>query len=64
MNKKLFSYLDKNSQNILQLKKPFIEKAIFESCKIKRSIVQKDEKENNIRKILINKYHRTFFDRM
>ena len=51
-NKKFFLYLDKNVQNIFKLKSPFIEKAIFESCKIKRSIVQKDEKENNIRKIL------------
>ena len=33
-------------------KSPFIEKAIFESCKIKREIVQKDENENNLRKIL------------
>ena len=52
MNKKLFSYLDKNSQNILQLKKPFIEKAIFESCQIKKKIVEKDEKEKNLRQIL------------
>ena len=51
-DKKFFLYLDKNVQNIFKLKSPFIEKAIFESCKIKRSIVQKDEKENNIRKIL------------
>ena len=51
-DKKFFLYLDKNVQNILKLKSPFIEKAIFESCKIKRGIVQKDEKENNLRKIL------------
>ena len=51
-DKKLFLYLDKNVQNILKLKSPFIEKAIFKSCKIKRDIVQKDEKENNLRKIL------------
>ena len=51
-DKKFFLFLDKNVQNILKLKSPFIEKAIFESCKIKRSIVQKDEKENNLRKAL------------
>ena len=51
-NKKFFFYLNKNIKNILKLKSPFIEKAIFESCKIKKSIVQKDEKENNLRKVL------------
>ena len=51
-DKKFFHYLDKNVQNILKLKSPFIENAIFKSCKIKRDIVQKDEKENNLRKIL------------
>ena len=51
-DKKFFLYLDKNIQNIFKLKSPFIEKAIFKSCKIKRDIVQKDEKENNLRKIL------------
>ena len=51
-DKKFFLYLDKNVQNILKLKSPFIEKAIFKSCQIKRDIVQKDEKENNLRKIL------------
>ena len=51
-NKKFFHFLDKNVQNILKLKSPFIEKTIFESCKIKKDIVQKDEKEDNFRKIL------------
>ena len=36
----------------MNLKSPYIEKAIFESCKIKKSIVEKDEKEKGIRKIL------------
>ena len=35
-SKKFFLYLDKNVKNILKLKSPFIEKAIFESCKIKK----------------------------
>ena len=52
LNKNFFNYLDKNSSQILNLKSPFIEKAIFESCKIKKVIVEKDEKEKDIRKIL------------
>ena len=52
MNKKFFSYLDKNAENILKLKKPFLEKAIFQSCLIKKKIIEKDESEKNIRQIL------------
>ena len=52
LNKIFYKYLDNNSFNILNLKSPFIEKAIFESCKIKKTIVEKDEKEKGIRKIL------------
>ena len=51
-DKKFFFYLNKNVQHIFKLKSPFIEEAIFKSCKIKRDIVQKDEKEINLRKIL------------
>ena len=51
-NKNFFLFLDKNLINILELKKNFIEKAINESCKIKKQIVEKDEKETNIRKSL------------
>mgnify|MGYP001176251667 CR=1 FL=1 len=51
-NKNLFFYLNKNLENILQLKRKFIEKAILESCKIKKQIVEKDEKEANLRKSL------------
>ena len=52
LNKKFYKYLDNNSQNILNLRSPFIEKAIFESCKIKKRVVEKDENEKGIRKIL------------
>ena len=52
LNKNFFRYLNNNSSKILNLKTPFIEKAIFESCKIKKKIVEKDEKEKGIRKIL------------
>tara|TARA_Y100000992_G_scaffold144572_2_gene96018 strand:+ start:663 stop:1769 length:1107 start_codon:yes stop_codon:yes gene_type:complete len=51
-NKYFFYYLNKNIKNIFMLKSPYIEKAIYESCKIKKNIVEKDEKEANIRKTL------------
>jgi len=51
-SKNTFNYLNKNYIKILNLKSPFIEKTIAESCKIKRKIVQQDEKEKNLRKIL------------
>ena len=52
LNKNFYKYLSNNSFDILNLRSPFIEKAIFESCKIKKLIVEKDEKEKSIRKIL------------
>jgi 3-dehydroquinate synthase len=51
-NKVFYNFLNTNILNILNLKSPFIEKAIFESCKIKKLIVEKDEKEKGLRKIL------------
>ena len=51
-NKKFFNYLNKNFLNIINLKSPFIEKSIYESCKIKKIVVEKDEKESGLRKIL------------
>ncbi len=51
-DKKFFNFLKKNITQILNLKSPFIEKSIFKSCKIKRNIVEKDENEKNLRKIL------------
>jgi 3-dehydroquinate synthase len=51
-NKKFFNFLNKYNKKIINLESPFIEKAIFESCKIKKNVVQKDEKEKNLRKIL------------
>ena len=51
-NKTLFKFLEKNISKIFSLKSPFIEKAIFDSCKIKKKVVEKDEKEKNLRKIL------------
>ena len=51
-NENFFKYLDKNFSKILNLKSPFIEKSIFESCKIKKEVVEKDERETGLRKIL------------
>ena len=51
-NKNFFHFLNKNFEKILKFKSPYIEKTIFESCKIKKKVVEKDEKEKNIRKIL------------
>ena len=51
-NKKIFNYLDKNKFKVLNLQSPYIEKAIADCCKIKKTIVQQDEKEKNLRKVL------------
>ncbi len=51
-NEKQFQFLDKNKFKILSLTNPFIENAIYESCKIKKKIVELDEKETNLRKVL------------
>ena len=51
-DKKFFSFLDAHGANVLNLKSPLIEKAIFRSCSIKRKVVETDEKEMGIRKIL------------
>ena len=51
-NKNFYNYLNKNSKKIFNLKSPFIEKTIYESCKIKKDVVEMDEKEKGLRKIL------------
>ena len=51
-NKKFYEFLNKNISKIFNLKFPYIEKAIYESCKIKKLVVEKDENEKNLRKIL------------
>ena len=51
-NGRFYNFLKKNINEILELKSPTIEKSIYESCKVKKSIVEKDEKERNLRKIL------------
>ena len=51
-NKSFFNFLDKNFLKIIQLESPFIEQAVYKSCQIKKVIVEKDEKEKNLRKKL------------
>ena len=51
-NKKFFTFLNKNGTAILNLKTPFIETAIYKSCFIKKKVVEVDEKEMDVRKIL------------
>ncbi len=51
-DKKFFSFLNTNGSKILKLKSPLIEKAILKSCSIKKKVVQTDEKEMGLRKIL------------
>ena len=51
-DKKFFNFLDINGSQILNLKSPLIEKTIFTSCSIKKKVVEADEKEMGIRKIL------------
>ena len=50
--KKFFYFLNKNGKKILELKSPFIQKAIQQSCLIKKKIIETDEKELGVRKIL------------
>ena len=51
-NKKFFLFLKKNGSKILNLKSPLIEKAIYQSCSIKKRVVEADENEMGLRKIL------------
>ena len=51
-DRNFFSFLNKNGSQILNLKSPLIERAIFKSCSIKKRVVEADEKEMNVRKIL------------
>lgn len=48
----LFTYLESNIDRVVKLEKEFIDNAIISSLKIKANIVQTDEKESGLRKIL------------
>lgn len=49
---KLFENLEKHFNQLLALDYAVLEKAIFESCRIKKEIVEQDEKENGKRRLL------------
>ena len=51
-DRKFFTFLNNNGSKILSLKSPLIEQTIFKSCSIKKKVVETDEKEIGIRKIL------------
>ncbi|RPG06835.1 MAG: 3-dehydroquinate synthase [Pelagibacteraceae bacterium TMED267] len=51
-NKNFYNFLNKNIKEILSLSSPIIGEVIYQSCKIKRDVVEKDEKEEGFRKIL------------
>ena len=51
-DKKFNDFLNLNGSKVLDLKTPFIQKSIYKSCLIKKNIIQVDEKENGLRKIL------------
>ena len=51
-DRKFFLFLDKNFFDILRIKSPLIEKAIYQSCYIKKKVVETDEREIGLRKIL------------
>ena len=52
LDKKFFLWLNKNGKKIIKLKNKELIRSIYCSCKIKISIIQKDEKEKNLRQIL------------
>jgi 3-dehydroquinate synthase len=47
-----FEYLEQNSKEFLKLNPEILEKAILESCRIKQTIVEQDEKEKGKRHLL------------
>jgi len=51
-SKSFFKFLNKNGLKILALESPYIEKSIYKSCSIKKKVVEADEKESSLRKVL------------
>lgn len=47
-----FKYLEKHIDNLLLLEPKLLEKAVFESCRIKKNIVEEDEKDSGKRHLL------------
>lgn len=48
----LFKYLETHSKSFLDLDPKTVHHAVFESCRIKKEIVEQDEKENGKRRLL------------
>lgn len=51
-DRELFEYLEKHSSKLLNLNSKRIEESIYKSCRIKKGIVEEDEKENGKRRLL------------
>jgi len=51
-DEKKFNFLEKNKRKIINLNDYILTKVIVDSCKIKKNVIEKDEKEKNLRKIL------------
>ena len=51
-DKNLFEFIESNYDNILTLKSGLLDEIVYTASKIKADIVQQDEKEKNIRRIL------------
>tara|TARA_B100002051_G_C16739493_1_gene643325 strand:+ start:161 stop:1273 length:1113 start_codon:yes stop_codon:yes gene_type:complete len=51
-SKSFFNFLDQNYKKILSLNSRYLIKAILNSCKIKKKVVEKDIYENEYRKVL------------
>ncbi len=47
-----FNFLEDNADELIQLDSQLIQKAIYQSCLIKKGIVERDEREDNRRRIL------------
>lgn len=51
-DRQLFELLEQNSEKVLSLDFAVLQKAIYDSCRIKRDIVETDEKETGKRRLL------------
>ncbi len=51
-DEKKFNFLEKNKKKIISLSDPILTRVIVDSCKIKKNVVERDEKEKNLRKVL------------
>ena len=51
-DKRLFAYLEENSHRLVDLDRDVVEKLVYDSVNIKASVVNRDEKETGVRRIL------------